>query len=202
MDFETQLWKEHIYLYWIFSYVLCLYNFKCIIPSFKIVSVVLFNQIIVYPFVKMAPTMYNTDYVELTDILLIPLYLYLYYIIHCIWFYFIHRLMHTRLLWNTVHKIHHQIIDTNPYTALYCHFIEHLVLNLMSVFIGPIIFPSTQIALKIWFHMTTLSTINAHNSISRIKKQTHDIHHMFYKYNFGTGVVLDKLFNAYYSISH
>jgi sterol desaturase/sphingolipid hydroxylase (fatty acid hydroxylase superfamily) len=68
----------------------------------------------------------------------------------------------------------------------------------MSVFIGPIILPCDTITLKIWIHIGVLHSLNAHFSEMRGDTPgTHDLHHTFYRFNYGTGAVMDKIYGTY-----
>ena len=89
-------------------------------------------------------------------------------------------------------------IDTMPYAAVYCHPLEHFVLNLMSIFIGPILFPSNMVVTKLWFHICTTNTVISH--FSRLRGSTprgHDLHHLLHRYNYGTGCFMDIIFGTY-----
>ena len=153
-----QLIFEHIIVYWGYSFVLMSYRGYKFNPPLKTISVVIFNQCVVgYSMLYVLPvipinviTYTNSSFVDLSYTIL---YMIVYYILHCIWFYCMHRLMHVRFFWRHIHYIHHMYKETMPYAAFYCHPFEHLFVNLISVFIGPILFSRDVITLKIWFHI-------------------------------------------------
>jgi sterol desaturase/sphingolipid hydroxylase (fatty acid hydroxylase superfamily) len=193
---------EHLLIYWGLSTILLKYGGHKVNPPPKVVAVVLFNQCVVgYAIpnilgVDRIPPHENTTSVSIIP--QIPLYLFTYYVLHCIWFYFIHRLLHTRFLWRHIHYIHHSYINTNPYATFYAHPVEHLMLNLMSVLIGPYMFPSNTILLRVWLHAGTINSIISHNSSGNSGvMESHDIHHKLFRFNFGTGVAMDKIFGTY-----
>lgn len=194
---------ENVVLYWGFSYFLMVVSNNVYRPPLKVVYNVLFNQIVVgWLMLKTLPIMPDTQtfgYLNTPkNLLYVPEYIGLYYILHTVWFYFSHRLMHQRFLWKHVHYVHHQYKDTIPYAAIYCHYLEHAIVNLMSLVIGPILFPSDYIILRLWLHGGTMYSINAHNAVSRRDfLGNHDLHHLFYKYNYGTGMIMDKIFGTY-----
>ena len=167
---------EHLVLYWGVSLILLKYKGCKFDISYKTASVVLFNQCVV-------------DFIN---------YAILYYYLQCIWFYFSHRILHQRFFWKHIHYIHHKYKSTMPYAAIYCHPLEHLFVNLMSVFIGPILFPSSIILTKMWLHICTVNTVIQHFSHLRGNNcSTHDLHHLLYRYNYGTGTTMDIIFGTY-----
>lgn len=199
-DSVINLITEHVILYWGLSLILLKYKRFEFNISKKVLTIVLFNQCIVgYVLLKsytILPTLINnTLYTELIN------YIILYYYLHCIWFYFSHRILHTRFFWYYIHYIHHIYIKTMPYAALYCHPLEHVFMNLMSIFIGPILFPSNMLVTKLWFHICTINTVISHfSSMRETKSSSHDLHHLLYRYNYGTGRFMDIIFGTYMKI--
>jgi sterol desaturase/sphingolipid hydroxylase (fatty acid hydroxylase superfamily) len=204
-----QLALEHVCVYWVFSFILLFCTGNRCKPPIKVVLVVLFNQCIIgYTMIRFMPVipidllpqvtvsfaLYSTH---------IMLYIMIYYVIHSVWFYWIHRLLHVRFFYKHIHYMHHMYRITIPYTAFYCHPLEHSIVNMMSVFIGPVIFPSSLLILKIWIHIGTLNTVYAH--FSELRGDTpgfHDLHHLFYRFNYGTGSVMDRIFGTYMKPIH
>jgi len=188
---------EHLVLYWGVSLILLKYKGCKFDISYKTASVVLFNQCVVeYLVLKFFPILPS----KLTNELYMDFinYAILYYYLQCIWFYFSHRILHQRFFWKHIHYIHHKYKSTMPYAAIYCHPLEHLFVNLMSVFIGPILFPSSIILTKMWFHICTVNTVIQHFSHLRgNNRSTHDLHHLLYRYNYGTGTTMDIIFGTY-----
>lgn len=193
-----QVLAESFVIYWVSSIVLCIRNDATIIPPTKVLLNVLFNQLVVTPVIVLAlPTTYLVDEEYLTWKSLL-IYLNLYYVIQCMWFYWTHRLLHTRYFWCRVHYVHHTYTETFPYCAIYAHPFEHAVGNVASVIMGPIMFPYNINMFRIWIAMATVNSVYSHSYISRIGNPgNHDLHHLFFRYNYGTGTWVDKLFGTY-----
>ena len=49
------------------------------------------------------------------------------------WFYWVHRLLHTRWLFRHVHRVHHRSVDVTPFTTYSFHPLEALLLSLWIV---------------------------------------------------------------------
>ena len=58
------------------------------------------------------------------------------------WFYWAHRLFHTKWLYKRFHKQHHRFTTPVGISAVYAHPVEDLFVNLGSTFVGPLVFPS------------------------------------------------------------
>ena len=52
------------------------------------------------------------------------------------WFYYSHRLIHYPPLYKRIHKIHHEWTSPVAAMAIYCHPLEHVFSNLLSVYLG------------------------------------------------------------------
>ena len=110
-------------------------------------------------------------------------------------FYVTHRLLHTRMLYALVHKVHHSFSAPFALAAVYAHPLEHLMSNVLSISAGPLVLGSHPITCGLWACVAIFSTTGAHSgfSFSHIKP-AHDWHHESFTGNFGAGFgVLDAL---------
>ena len=79
---------------------------------------------------------------KLPSLLRIIATLLIWHVLFDTWFYWAHRLFHTKFLYKRIHKQHHKFMTPIGIAAVYAHPIEDLFVNLGSTFIGPVVLPS------------------------------------------------------------
>ena len=132
-------------------------------------------------------------------------YVYAYILIFLVladqWFYWIHRLCHyNKIIFKYIHSLHHHWTYPIAVSTLYVHPLEHIIINLGSFLIGPLLFPTSNLCLCIWTAMSTLNSVIAHGGTKIISNDgTHDLHHRFLIYNFGVLGVSDRMFGTFRS---
>ncbi|PJZ71195.1 hypothetical protein CH373_01390 [Leptospira perolatii] len=118
-------------------------------------------------------------------------------VIHDTYFYWTHRLLHTRFFFRYVHRIHHQSTAPSPWAAYAFHPIEALIQGL----IGPIlisILPIHPAALGIFLAIQIVRNVLGHSGYEIFPRSfansgflrlfqsntEHDLHHRFTKGNY------------------
>jgi Delta7-sterol 5-desaturase len=127
-------------------------------------------------------------------------------IINETWFYWIHRLLHNKILFKYIHIVHHKSIDVNPFTSLSFHWMETFALTCwiipLSLFF-PIYVPILGI-LQVW---GLIDNIKGHlgyelypswwnKSLGKLLTSSthHNMHHSKFKGNYGLQFrIWDKL---------
>ena len=111
-------------------------------------------------------------------------------------FYWSHRALHIPFIFKNIHYRHHEFIEPVGAAALYAHPVEHLISNTLS-FLLPFMFIGTNYSMM----LVLLGTSSAITVFSHTKSfnifNDHLIHHQLYKYNYGFGGYLDKVFGTY-----
>ena len=186
---------DHILVYWTTSLYLTYQSVPqpLIHPLHSTLLVVLSNQVMSLCFIPWSHCIY--DDTKIFHCQSAVFYGMFYYVVTCILFYFIHFMFHRhRYLWKTIHYMHHLYQTPLPWMAFFCHPIEHIVLNILPVVIGPWLLPSDLFTVRTWFILCTMSSVWSHAfDLCR----PHSIHHMFVNGNYGIGSCIDKICVTY-----
>jgi sterol desaturase/sphingolipid hydroxylase (fatty acid hydroxylase superfamily) len=123
-----------------------------------------------------------------------------------IYFYTLHRLMHTRYLW-PYHKLHHSD-SVSVSKSLDGSVLEHLLCNLGSFIIGFYILLQLNVIINmyvvcIWISFATINTCGSHSSgCAPYDSGVHRLHHLKLTRNYGTGFyIMDRLVGSYENVN-
>ena len=115
-------------------------------------------------------------------------------------FYVTHRMFHNiTYLYQNVHKIHHQFVDTYSLAANACHPIEHIITNMGAVLLPVIILNLPLTWGTIWLQLASINSTFCHSGyvfFKRISPIPHDFHHKFTNIEFGAGQTMDAIFST------
>ena len=113
-----------------------------------------------------------------------------------LFFYWSHRLLHVPFMFRYIHSKHHEFIEPIGVAALYAHPVEHFLSNTFSF-----IFPFLYIGCNYYIMLALLSVASITTVFYHTKSLSifndHLVHHQLFKYNFGFGGYIDKLFGTY-----
>lgn len=138
------------------------------------------------------------------------------------YFYCVHRwIFHHRELYAILHKEHHEYILPRPFATLYCSVYEMLVLNQMTVILGPLLlewckWPLSFTSLMVWMTLVLVnividhsgfasgsanktyngSSVSNYDGLLSTKSRIHDLHHLTSLYNFGVVGICDAVFKT------
>lgn len=107
-------------------------------------------------------------------------------------FWAVHRLLHWPPLYRTVHYLHHKNVNTNSWTGLSMHPVEHLLFFSGAAFFY--VLPSSPFHLVLYLHLLALATAMDHTGFHKIvlpgKREfdfdffMHYLHHKYFEVNY------------------
>lgn len=112
-------------------------------------------------------------------------------------YYVVHRMLHHRMIYKYIHKMHHDYKISIGIVSLYAHPLEIIIGNILAL-IGPIFFFNCD--LFVFYISVVLGFIDSifdHCGYD-IKDRFHDLHHEKTIYNYGSLGLLDYIFNTKY----
>jgi sterol desaturase/sphingolipid hydroxylase (fatty acid hydroxylase superfamily) len=128
--------------------------------------------------------------------------------IHEVHFFFIHRLIHTPLLYKWIHAIHHNSINPSPWSSLSMHPVEGFLYH--AVALWHLVIPSNPIVGLMQLHVAGFGALNGHIGFDQLEltddttlgshAYAHYLHHKYFEVNYGgDGLVpLDKWFGTWH----
>ena len=111
-------------------------------------------------------------------------------------FYTVHRTLHQKRFYGTIHRIHHEYKESICIVTHYVHFAEHLLGNLMPIFAGAILLGSHPVTIVLWIGLGVTNALHTHSGYHfpwMAYSLHHDYHHYRVRGNYGVLGVLDWL---------
>lgn len=94
-------------------------------------------------------------------------------------FYWSHRALHTKWLFRTIHRRHHDFRYVRGLAAEYAHPVE-LIVNTISIVIGPILLAAHPVTFMAWIAIRMVETVEAHSGYAFTGVASrHAYHHLY-----------------------
>jgi len=111
-------------------------------------------------------------------------------------FYLSHRLMHHNLFYKQVHKMHHEIINTNAYVSEFLTNVDSIIQTTVNV-LPFLIWGCDMNQLIAWVIVGILYNIESHSTMSLFFTTGHHVyHHIYFNKNYGITYYLDDIFGT------
>ncbi|MFT5449466.1 MAG: sterol desaturase/sphingolipid hydroxylase (fatty acid hydroxylase superfamily) [Gammaproteobacteria bacterium] len=128
-------------------------------------------------------------------------------VIHAVHFYFAHRLLHVKLLYKTVHSLHHRNVEVGPWSGLSMHPVEHILY--FSTVVVQWLLALHPVNALLQIQLAAFYPALGHCGFEKLKtgKQSaldggsyfHYLHHKYFECNYGGSLApLDKLFGTFH----
>ena len=201
LTFENAIWSWGIFWisYWIsgiyLSYKAHVAKLRIVTDLYKIINCLLLNMI--WTFIGTVTIFYLPLKLTVNPNIIIKIILI--NLITELWFYHAHIMVHQGQLYKRIHKRHHEFTKPYALTALYCSGYEAVFCNLFAVGIGPVILNLNSYVLYFWFALVAINSTFSHSGfrLGWLMDGSHDIHHIQFKYNYGTLGLFDWIYGTY-----
>ncbi|CAB9499430.1 Fatty acid hydroxylase domain-containing protein 2 [Seminavis robusta] len=118
-------------------------------------------------------------------------------------FYVMHRLLHSKWLYKSIHKQHHEFVGAVSYAAEYAHPLEGLLANQLPTVSGLFVWRMHPLCFFIWIGLRLQETYETHSGYRSgsivfgkdYQVAHHDFHHSYNQGNFGA-FYLDWMFGT------
>ena len=114
-------------------------------------------------------------------------------------FFTVHYVLHTKKLYATIHRIHHEYTESIGISTHYVHFLEHLAGNLFPILVGLVLFHIHIVVFTIWITFAIINAVHSHSGYNfpwMSYSVHHDYHHYRVRGNYGVLGILDRLFKT------
>ncbi|EEP77018.1 predicted protein [Uncinocarpus reesii 1704] len=111
-------------------------------------------------------------------------------------FYYVHRLMHTKMLYRKVHRVHHEFRAPVALAAIYSHTLDHILVNAMPIYLPMAIQRAHFLTLMLFAGVAVFDAAVSHSGYHLFRVpdvQSHDVHHEKGNVNFGVLGLMDWL---------
>lgn len=113
-------------------------------------------------------------------------------------FYTTHKILHYPPLYEMFHKKHHEVKNPISIAALYTTVGDMYFANLIPLAWTPLLVITSKFTYDLWIVLSIFMTVSVAHSGFKKLSEFHDIHHKYFKYNYGNGLFMDKLCKTLY----
>lgn len=111
-------------------------------------------------------------------------------------FYYVHRLMHTKVLYRRIHRVHHEFPAPIALAAIYSHTVDHVMVNALPIYVPMALQRAHFLTMMLFSFIAVFDAAVSHSGYSLIRMpsvESHDVHHAKGNVNFGVLGLWDRL---------
>ncbi|XP_058460580.1 fatty acid hydroxylase domain-containing protein 2-like [Malaya genurostris] len=111
-------------------------------------------------------------------------------------FYYSHRLFHSKYLYKSFHKKHHEWTSPVALAAVYSHPLEHVICSMIPLYLGVWLTKAHLISAWVWVAIALTGTLHDHSGYHLpfiSSSEAHDFHHLKFNQFYGVLGFLDWL---------
>ena len=149
--------------------------------------VILLFYVLLCPFVRASMT--TTSYVGKLALIKFVLFAVM---VHRVWFYYVHRLLHQPLLYRWIHCVHHRWTSPSAVVSANAHPLENLILNAGPVVLAVVTWKPDLTSLAVFLTWAVSQSCLDHSGYRLVDNGHHDTHHKLLTCNYGIEL-LDRL---------
>ncbi|KAI1909622.1 hypothetical protein LOZ58_002326 [Ophidiomyces ophidiicola] len=117
-------------------------------------------------------------------------------VIRDVLFYYVHRLMHTKTMYQKIHRVHHEFRAPMALAAIYSHTVDHVLTNAMPIYVPMALQRAHFLTLVLFAGVAVFDAAVSHSGYSLLRLpsvENHDVHHEKGNVNFGVLGLMDRL---------
>ena len=110
--------------------------------------------------------------------------------------YYTHRMLHWPFFYKRFHKIHHEWTSPIAIAAAYAHPLEYAISNVAPALVTSALLKPHILSLSMYSALGMTITLAIHCGYGILGPQWwqhHDLHHEFFRWNYGFLTVMDKI---------
>jgi fatty acid hydroxylase domain-containing protein 2 len=126
-------------------------------------------------------------------------HLFVSFICHEIFYYYIHRLLHHKNFYKH-HKRHHEFKTPICFTSMYCSVLEYINADMLAVLVGYFFTKSHMSTVLLWQTLAMITTLSDHSGYHLPflhSSELHDYHHLKFNLNYSVYGILDYVHGTF-----
>jgi len=156
--------------------------------AFNLFMWFIFTKYLYHPYIKRGYVAEDINFIHCM------LELAAYYVMYDFTFYYGHRFLHWKPVYERLHKKHHLTKGSIGISGLYMHPLDLVLESIIPTMVGPILLNGHIVTMMVWSCIAGVNSPHSHGGYEFPffpSTQNHYLHHKYYIKNFGLGIFDD-----------